>query len=111
MSIEVLDAKNGTARGFLEPVRRFPLPVLCALALTILNWTRFDSYSGPPYPADAGLSLTQAASYHLSPFLIASFFLSFAIALYGETTGRRVAGLIAAVIGVFLLAAMYSAWT
>src|SRR5215469_3325347 len=111
MSAEASEAANGTARDFLGPVRRFPLAVLCALALTALNWPRFDYYAGPPYSPASALSPMQVASYYLSPFLIAAFFLTFAFALYGEAKGRKAAGLIAAAIGVLLLAVIYPAWT
>jgi Domain of unknown function (DUF4153) len=111
MSVEALDAEKGSTWDFLEPVSRFPLPAVCALALTALNWTRFDIFAGTRYPAGAGWTAMQAAAYHLSPFLIAAFFLTFALALYGEAKGRKGASLIAALAGVLLLAAMYSAWT
>jgi hypothetical protein len=110
MSVEASSAEKSTVWEFLGPVRRFPLPVLCAVALTALNWRRFDYLSGPPYPAAGSWSPLQAASYHLSPFLIAAFFLTFSLALCGEAKGRKTAGLTAAVIGVLLLSAMYSAW-
>jgi hypothetical protein len=109
MTVESLNDRSSAAWDFLEPVRRFPLPVLCALALTALNWSRFDSFQGTPYRG--ALNPMHAAAHHLSPFLIAAFFLSFALALYGEAKGRKVAGLLAAVAGVLLLAVLYSAWT
>jgi hypothetical protein len=110
MSVEALGAEKNTAWDFLGPVRRFPLPAICAATLTALNWTRFDIFAGTRYPGGAGWTPMQAAAYHLSPFLIAAFFLTFALALYGEAKGRKGASLIAALAGVLLLAAMYSAW-
>jgi Domain of unknown function (DUF4153) len=111
MSVEALDAETRTAWDFLGPVRRFPLPVLCALALTALNWTRFDIFTVRFYPAGADWIPIRAASYHLSPFLIAAFFLTFALVLYGEAKSRKTVSSIGAVIGVLLLAVLYSAWT
>jgi hypothetical protein len=111
MSFDESHAEKGSAWDFLGLVRRFPLPVLCALALTALNWMRFDYLSGPPYPDPNALSPIQAAAFYLSPFLTAALFLTFAFALYGEAKSRKGAGLIAAVAGVLLLAAMYPAWT
>jgi hypothetical protein len=106
MTVESLNDRSSTAWDFLEPVRRFPLPVLCALLLTALNWTRFDYFPGAPYSASGALS---AAAYYLSPFLIAVFLLSFAFAFYGEAKSRKAVSLAAAAAGILLLAMMFSA--
>ncbi len=85
-------------RGFwsaemLEPVRRFPLPVLCAVLITALNW------NGPAELID--IRDGQAA---LTLFLAGAFLWTWTAALWAESQGSRLKGLAAATTGAVALA-------
>jgi hypothetical protein len=85
-------------RGFwsaeaLEPVRRFPLPVLCAVLATAVNW------SGP-----AALTDSRDGQVALTLYLAGAFLWTWAAALWAESQGSRVKGIVIAMAGAVALA-------
>ena len=93
--------------GLLGIVSRFPVPVFCAVSLTILSWL----LTGTGERTARWLSLVFAAYHYLAPFLIAVFLYSFAVQLYRDATGKRVQSLVALVSGIAVLALAFNAYT
>jgi hypothetical protein len=84
-------------RGFwsaqmLEPVQRFPLPLLCAGLATAVTW------NGP-----AALIDSRDGEVALTLYLAGAFLWSWAAALWGESQGSRLKGLVAAMAGMAAL--------
>ena len=93
--------------GLLGIVSRFPVPVFCAVSLTILSWL----LTGTGERTAPWLRLVFAAFHYLAPFLIAVFLYSFAVQLYRDATGKRVQSLVALVSGIAVLALAFNAYT
>lgn len=94
---------------FWGAVYRFPIPLLAALFLTALNWHLLNTGGDAILTPNVPRPLAEAV-YNLGPFLVAVFLYSFAIALYGEATGRRRASFAALVTGIGILFFSYSAY-
>ena len=80
----------------IEPLQRFPLPMLFALLATIINLGRGE------YHADAA-----AGQLALTLYCAASFFWSWAAALWAEVHSDRVTGLLIGLGGAVLLALVF----
>ena len=80
----------------VEPLQRFPLPMLFALLATIINLGRGE------YHAD-----TAAGQLALTLYFAASFFWSWAAALWAEVHSDRVTGLLIGLGGAVLLALVF----
>ena len=80
----------------LEPVWRFPLPLVFAGLATLLNWRH------PEYRLEAG-----AGQLTLTLYCAAAFFWSWAAALWAEVQSDRVTGMLAGLGGAVLLALIF----
>jgi hypothetical protein len=80
----------------LEPLWRFPLPAAFALLATALNWDRPEYRLSP-----------EAGQLPLTLFCIASFFWTWAAALWAEVQSDRVTGLLIGLGGAVLLALIF----
>lgn len=80
-------------------VRRFPLPLLCAVALTYFTWPQ-------PGPGDHPL-FQKYGQISLAGFAVAAFFWSWAAALWGESRDRPVAAIVASLLGILVLAYVF----
>ena len=78
----------------LTAVWRFPLPVLCAIGITLIHWPIID----------AGGDLPRLSRFSLSFVLVAAFFWTWAAALYGEAAKRPLVSAILCIIGLLVIA-------
>jgi Domain of unknown function (DUF4153) len=88
--------KDGWRDEILEPAWRFPLPILFAFIATIINLGRGE------YHAD-----TASGQLALTLYCAASFFCSWAAALWAEVHSDRVTGLLIGLGGAVLLALIF----
>jgi hypothetical protein len=73
---------------------RFPLPVLCAIGLTLIHWPIID----------AGGEMALLSRYSLSFILAVAFFWSGAAALFGEATKRPLTSALVCIAGLIVIA-------